>query len=105
MSNDTINGGDGNDTILVPPSSGSISHVYDSPGNYSVSLAVVNANVPDMVGQISHILGENNINIHHMVNESRADIAYTLLDLNKEIGPEVVEKIRQIDGVLAVRAI
>ena len=68
-------------------------------------LAVVNANVPDMVGQISHILGENNLNIHHMVNESRADIAYTLLDLNKEIGQEVVEKIRQIDGVLAVRAI
>ena len=68
-------------------------------------LAVVNANMPDMVGQISHILGENDINIHHMVNESRADIAYTLIDLDKEVGAAVVAAIKQINGVLAVRSL
>ncbi|MDJ0832400.1 MAG: phosphoglycerate dehydrogenase [Gammaproteobacteria bacterium] len=68
-------------------------------------LSIVNANMPDMVGQISHILGENDINIHHMVNESRADIAYTLIDLDKEVGDDVVVKIKQIDGVLAVRSL
>ena len=68
-------------------------------------LSVVNANLPDMVAQISHILGENDINIHHMVNESRSGMAYTLMDLDREIGDEVVARIRQINGVLAVRAI
>ncbi len=68
-------------------------------------LSIVNANMPDMVGQISHILGENDINIHHMVNESRADIAYTLIDLDKEVGDTVVAQIKQIDGVLAVRSL
>lgn len=68
-------------------------------------LSVVNANMPDMVGQISHILGENTINIQHMVNESRNGLAYTLMDLDHEIGDEVVDRIKQIKGVLAVRAI
>lgn len=68
-------------------------------------LSVVNANMPDMVGQISHILGENTINIQHMVNESRNGLAYTLMDLDHEIGDEVVDRIKQIEGVLAVRAI
>jgi D-3-phosphoglycerate dehydrogenase len=68
-------------------------------------LSVVNANMPDMVGQISHILGESNINIQHMVNESRSGLAYTLMDLDHETGDEVVDRIKQIKGVLAVRAI
>ena len=68
-------------------------------------LSVVNANMPDMVGQISHVLGQNDINIHHMVNESRNGIAYTLMDLDKTIDPEVVENIKNIDGVLTARAI
>jgi len=68
-------------------------------------LSVVNANMPDMVGQISHILGENDLNIHHMVNESRNDIAYTLMDLDKSIPPDVVDRINSIDGVLAARSL
>ncbi len=68
-------------------------------------LSVVNANMPDMVGQISHILGENNLNIHHMVNESRNDIAYTLMDVDNSISPEVVDKIKSIEGVLAARSL
>jgi len=68
-------------------------------------LSVVNANMPDMVGQISHVLGENGINIQHMVNESRKDIAYTLLDADKSIAPDVIKRIAQIKGVLAVRSL
>lgn len=68
-------------------------------------LTVVNENMPDMVGQISHILGANSINIHHMVNESRQDIAYTVMDLDKAADASVVDKIQQIKGVLAVRVI
>ncbi len=68
-------------------------------------LSVVNANMPDMVGQISHVLGQNDLNIQHMVNEARSDLAYTLMDIDNSIGDEVVAKIAQIKGVLAVRAL
>lgn len=68
-------------------------------------LSVVNANMPDMVGQISHVLGSHGINIQHMVNESRQDIAYTLMDLDKDIPAEMLQQIAQIKGVLAVRAL
>ncbi len=68
-------------------------------------LAIANANLPDMVGQISHILGENKINIHHMLNESRNGLAYTLMDLDREVEVSHIETIKQIKGVLAVRAI
>jgi D-3-phosphoglycerate dehydrogenase / 2-oxoglutarate reductase len=68
-------------------------------------LTVVNENMPDMVGQISHILGANHINIHHMVNESRKDIAYTVMDLDKTVDASVVDELKQIKGVLAVRII
>ncbi len=68
-------------------------------------LSIVNANLPDMVGQISHILGENDINIHHMVNESRNGLAYTLMDLDRPIFDDVIDRIKQIKGVLTVRVI
>jgi D-3-phosphoglycerate dehydrogenase len=68
-------------------------------------IAVVNANVPDMVSQISHILGANDLNIHHMVNESRNGIAYTLIDLDKAADEQVIAGIKGIKGVLAARAL
>jgi D-3-phosphoglycerate dehydrogenase len=68
-------------------------------------LAIVNENRPDMVGQISHVLGQNNINIVHMVNESRGELAYTMLDTDSAPGKDSVKKIEAIKGVLAVRII
>ena len=66
-------------------------------------LAVVNSNVPDMVGKISHALGKAELNIKHMVNESRGEVAYTLMDLDAEIPESVERAICDIDGVLSVR--
>ncbi len=68
-------------------------------------LAVANANRPDMVGQISHALGQHGINIQRMANESRGDIAYTLMDLDSAPGAEVLQQICAIDGVLKARAL
>ena len=68
-------------------------------------LSIANANRPDMVGQISHILGEGGVNICHMVNESRGDVAYTLVDVESEVSADVVEKIQAIDGVLKVQTL
>lgn len=66
-------------------------------------LAVVNSNVPDMVAKISHDLGKANINIIDMINRSRNEVAYTLLDLNSEVPLTVLRQIQQIEGVLAAR--
>lgn len=68
-------------------------------------LAIANKNLPDMVGQMSHILGSHKVNIAHMVNESRGDLAYTLIDVEGEVPSAAAEAIRAIDGVLNVRVI
>ena len=68
-------------------------------------LAVANRNMPDMVGQISHILGKAGTNIIHMRNESRNGLAYTLIDLDVSISPDVLNKIKSIEGVLSARQI
>ncbi|MGI9304998.1 MAG: phosphoglycerate dehydrogenase [Gammaproteobacteria bacterium] len=68
-------------------------------------LAIANANVPDMVAKISHDLGRHNINIVHMINESRGEMAYTMLDTETAVEPAVVDAIASIEGVLKVRLI
>ncbi len=68
-------------------------------------LAIANKNLPDMVGQISHVLGSHKVNIVHMVNDSRGDVAYTLIDIEGEIPTDAAEAIRGINGVLNVRVI
>lgn len=66
-------------------------------------IAVANANVPNMVGQITAALAKAKLNIHNMMNKSKQDIAYTLVDVDSTIPPTVLEAIARIDGVLAVR--
>ncbi|MCA1788338.1 MAG: 3-phosphoglycerate dehydrogenase family protein [Thioalkalivibrio sp.] len=68
-------------------------------------LAIVNRNLPDRVGQISRALGQKNANIVHMVNESRGDLAYTLLDVETPIDMATAEAIAGIDGVLRSRVL
>lgn len=68
-------------------------------------LAVVNANVPNMLGQISTTLAEAGINIADMFNKSRGELAYTLVDVNGEIPDAVAERIDAISGVLKVRVL
>lgn len=71
----------------------------------SYRLAVVNSNVPDMVGRIAHALGETGHNIVRMVNESRGEVAYTLMDFDAVIPQQLVSAICNIDGVLSARAL
>lgn len=66
-------------------------------------LAIANANVPNMVGQISTAMARAGLNIHNMANKSRGELAYTLLDLDSAVPASVVAQIRAIDGVLNVR--
>lgn len=75
------------------------------PRGTSYRLIVCNANVPNMVGQISTIMAEAGLNIHDMINQSRGDIAYTIVDLDTEIPQSVVDTIKQLDGVMIARSI
>ncbi|MGI9212444.1 MAG: phosphoglycerate dehydrogenase, partial [Methylococcaceae bacterium] len=75
------------------------------PWNEGIRLTVANQNVPNMVGQISSALAEANLNIIELLNKSRGDLAYTLIDLNADIPAQTLQHIRAIDGVLAVRVI
>ena len=68
-------------------------------------LAIVNRNLPDRVGQISRVLGQKDVNIVHMINESRGDLAYTLLDVETPIDTATAEAIAGIDGVLRSRVL
>jgi D-3-phosphoglycerate dehydrogenase len=68
-------------------------------------IAIANANVPNMVGQISTTMAQAGLNIHNMVNKSRGGMAYTLVDLDSPAAPEVVARIANIPGVLSIRAI
>ena len=66
-------------------------------------LGVANRNVPNMVGQISTALAAHGINIADLLNKSRGDYAYTLIDADGALGAGLLEEIRAIDGVLSAR--
>ncbi len=68
-------------------------------------LSIVNANVPNMVGQITTALAQRQINITDMLNKSRGDIAYTLVDIDSALPPTLLAEIAAIPGVLATRAL
>jgi D-3-phosphoglycerate dehydrogenase len=68
-------------------------------------VAVVNANVPNMVGQISTAMAKANLNIIDMLNKSRGDLAYTLIDVNAPCPAGVLKEIQSIKGVLAIQCL
>ena len=75
------------------------------PRNGGFRLAIVNENVPNMLGQISTCMAEAGLNILDMLNKSRNDLAYTLVDVDAEAAPACLEHIASIEGVLKVRAL
>jgi len=66
-------------------------------------LAIANANVPDMLGRMSHMLGKRKINIHNMLNKSKGEMAYTLVDTDTAVPAEVIAELEALQGVLTVR--
>ena len=68
-------------------------------------IAIANANVPNMLGQISTTMAHAGLNIHTMVNKSRGEMAYTLVDVDSAIQDAVIRDLAGIDGVLSVRSI
>ncbi len=73
--------------------------------NEGFRICIVNSNVPNMLGQISTAMAQDQLNIVDMLNKSRGDLAYTLVDVDKPVNDGLIAKLKTIDGVLAVRTI
>ena len=87
---------------------GNIANAVNFPGvemtrESAFRVAIANANVPNMLGQISTTMAKAGLNIHNMVNKSRGEMAYTLVDVDSPVVPQIVEALARIDGVLSVR--
>jgi D-3-phosphoglycerate dehydrogenase len=68
-------------------------------------LAITHKNIPNMVGQISTAIAEEGINIVDMINKSKEEVAYTLIDLETEISDTVIGNLKRVEGILTVRGI
>ena len=73
------------------------------PRESTFRLGIANANVPNMVGQISSVLAAAGLNIHNMVNKSKGDMAYTLVDVDSAVSDGVIQQLANVAGVLTVR--
>jgi D-3-phosphoglycerate dehydrogenase len=77
----------------------------DMPRESPWRVAIANANVPNMLGQISSTMARFGLNIHTMLNKSRGDMAYTLVDVDSPAGADAIAAVGAIDGVLSARGI
>ena len=68
-------------------------------------LSVSNENVPRILGSVLAILADENINVIDMLNKSRGEVAYNLIDIETHAGDAVLEKMRAVDGVINVRLV
>ena len=68
-------------------------------------LAILHRNVPNMLSNILTLLGKEGANIENMVNKSKGEYAYTLIELSQAITGETLDHVRNIDGVLRLRII
>jgi len=77
----------------------------EMPREAPFRVAIANANVPNMLGQISTAMARAGLNIHNMVNKSRGEMAYTLVDVDSAVDDALIRSIAAIEGVLSVRAV
>ena len=73
--------------------------------NGETRISIGNRNVPNMVGQISHVLAEAGLNIANMINRNKGDYAYNLIDIDGPVPEDVTKEIEKIDGVIFTRII
>lgn len=90
---------------------GNITHSVNYPDcNMGVKevqsrITILHHNIPNMLGQFTSLLAQENVNISLMTNKSRKEFAYTMMDVDTDVSAEIEEKFAAIDGVLKVRVI
>jgi len=77
----------------------------EMPRNGSCRLCIVNQNIPKMVGQITTVLANEDINIEEMLNRHHMGLAYNIIDVDQKVTEDQIRKIKSIEGVIRVRAI
>ncbi|MGI6153119.1 MAG: phosphoglycerate dehydrogenase [Christensenellaceae bacterium] len=75
------------------------------PASDTARLTIIHLNTPNMVGQITNTIARHHINIEDMVNKSRKNIAYTVMNLDREVPKEVITELMEIDGTIKIRTI
>lgn len=68
-------------------------------------IAIFHKNIKNMIGKFSTILGDNGINITDMINKSKGEIAYSMLDLEAPVTEEIVKDLQAVEGVFRVRVV
>ena len=75
------------------------------PRNGSNRLCIVNQNIPKLVGQITTVLANEDINIEEMLNRHHNGVAYNIIDVNKAVTEDQIKSLKKIEGVIRVRII
>ena len=68
-------------------------------------IIIANKNIPNMISIITTLLAENSINIRDMINKSKNDIAYNIIDTGSKVSDDILDKIKNINGILMTRII
>lgn len=68
-------------------------------------ITVIHKNIPNMIAQITAQLAGANVNIEHLVNKSRKDVAYTVVDSLDDLPADIVEALSAVEGIIRVRVV
>ena len=68
-------------------------------------ITIANRNVPNIIGQFTSVLAQENLNIADMLNKSKKDYAYNIIDIDGAVSADVLAKLKAVEGVIAVRLI
>lgn len=89
---------------------GNITNSVNFPSTYlersgANRIALTNKNIPKMLGSVTTVLASHNLNVIDMINKSRDDIAYNLIDIDGDIDDSVIDSLRNLEGVVNVRVL
>jgi D-3-phosphoglycerate dehydrogenase len=68
-------------------------------------VVISNKNIPNMISEITSLLADHNINICDMINKSRGDLAYNIIDIEGDLSEDVLQSLKNIEGIITVRVI
>ena len=85
----------------------SVNFPTTSPGPKvtATRICVLNKNIPSMLGQLTNVLAKMNVNIDKLINKSKGDNAYTIIDIDEKINPAEINKAFSFDGIINVRVL
>lgn len=99
------------DELMDYIENGNISNSVNFPNctmgicNYAARICILNKNIPSMLGKVTGILADMNINISDLSNRSKGDYACTLIDVDSPVDEDVLKKALQVEGIISVRVI